>query len=154
MDNNTETSTATAKWSDQYKDPRWQKKRLEILEHDNFTCQLCGSKDRQLHVHHASYLKGNKIWDYDADSLITLCTDCHSRVHEVKDEWDEYITPSLFTSMRTGNGLNFFDVYNIVASVVYNECDLSEDVLTAIANGYRSSVRDEMIALKEWEESK
>ena len=32
-------------YSEKLKDPRWQKKRLEILERDNFRCQYCGDKN-------------------------------------------------------------------------------------------------------------
>jgi len=33
-------------------DPRWQKKRLEILERDGFECNSCGDSSTELHVHH------------------------------------------------------------------------------------------------------
>ena len=31
-------------YSEQLKSPKWQKKRLEIMQRDKFTCQLCGDK--------------------------------------------------------------------------------------------------------------
>jgi len=58
------------------KDPRWQKKRLEIFTRDNFTCLNCESKDKTLHVHHTAYVKGLEPWEY-SQSLITLCEPCH-----------------------------------------------------------------------------
>lgn len=57
--------------------PLWQKKRLKIFERDNFTCQYCGSKERELQVHHRIYHKGVKPWEYDDSELITLCDRCH-----------------------------------------------------------------------------
>jgi hypothetical protein len=70
---------------EKYKDPRWQKKRLEILERDNFTCVICCEKEKTLHVHHRKYL--NKItkqgifwedpWNYPDELLVTLCEECH-----------------------------------------------------------------------------
>ena len=68
-------------YSELLKDPRWQKKRLEILNRDNFTCQICGHNDRTLHVHHIHYKKGKKPCEYDEESLITLCDDCHEEEH-------------------------------------------------------------------------
>lgn len=65
-------------YGDSLKDPRWQKKRLEILNRDDWTCQICGAKDKMLHVHHISYFRGRKPWEYDNDLLITLCEDCHA----------------------------------------------------------------------------
>jgi hypothetical protein len=58
-------------------DPRWQKKRLEILQRDNFTCQMCGDTKSTLQVHHKLYIKGNDPWEYPNLMLITLCGDCH-----------------------------------------------------------------------------
>jgi hypothetical protein len=65
------------------KNPIWQKKRLSILERDNWTCQGCYNKEQTLHVHHITYEKGKKPWDYEDGNFITLCEDCHKRVHEV-----------------------------------------------------------------------
>ena len=59
-------------YSEQLKSPMWQKKRLEILNRDNFTCQDCGDTESQLQVHHKSYVFGNKVWEYDNDNLVTL----------------------------------------------------------------------------------
>jgi len=64
-------------YSEKIKDPRWQKKRLEILQRDDFRCKWCGDKESTLHVHHIAYLKGN-IWDTPDNLLITLCETCHS----------------------------------------------------------------------------
>ena len=59
------------------KDPRWQKKRLEIMKRDDFKCKSCSASDKQLHVHHNYYEYGIEIWDYDDDCYETLCYDCH-----------------------------------------------------------------------------
>lgn len=64
-------------YSDLLRDPRWQKKRLEILQRDKFECCNCGEKDKMLHVHHCYYIYGNNPWDYESVSLVTLCEDCH-----------------------------------------------------------------------------
>lgn len=76
---------------EQFKSPLWQKKRLEILNRDNFTCQNCKSKDKQLHVHHYLYEKYNKIWEYEDDYLITLCDKCHMEWHEIYLNIKEYL---------------------------------------------------------------
>jgi hypothetical protein len=60
-----------------YLNPLWQKKRLTVLQRDNWTCQQCQSKENTLQVHHKYYLYGKKIWDYPLDTLITLCEYCH-----------------------------------------------------------------------------
>jgi hypothetical protein len=69
---------------EQYKDPRWQKKRLEIMERDNFTCQSCDVNYNTLNVHHTvPYRKETKPWEYENDELITLCEDCHKEISEI-----------------------------------------------------------------------
>lgn len=69
------------KWNKQqselYKDPRWQKKRLEIFERDKFTCIFCGCKDKTLHAHHLLYIDNLKPWEYNEHLIVTLCEDCH-----------------------------------------------------------------------------
>lgn len=66
-------------YSDLLKDPRWQKKRLEILQLDAFRCRACDSTKKTLHVHHLYYIKGNDPWDYPNDALITMCFECHEK---------------------------------------------------------------------------
>jgi len=39
-------------------DPRWQRKRLEILNRAEFCCESCGDTESQLQVHHGYYEKG------------------------------------------------------------------------------------------------
>jgi CRISPR/Cas system-associated protein Cas10 (large subunit of type III CRISPR-Cas system) len=66
------------------KDPRWQKKRLGIMQRDDFKCQLCGDSSSTLHIHHKSYEKGKEPWDYDNNNLITYCEVCHKLVEYIK----------------------------------------------------------------------
>jgi len=73
-------------YSDLLKDPRWQKKRLEIMERDKFKCCDCCDGDIELHVHHKVYIKGNNPWEYPDDLLVTLCKDCHAKYHENKEK--------------------------------------------------------------------
>lgn len=72
-------------YSQKLKHPKWQKKRLEILQRDNFKCRLCDDDNSTLHIHHLKYI-GFKSdpWDIDNDFLITYCEDCHKLVEECK----------------------------------------------------------------------
>ena len=71
------------KYSEKLKDPKWQKKRLKILERDNWTCQKCLSTKKTLHVHHKHYLKCDP-WEYPDKALISLCEECHVGVEKLK----------------------------------------------------------------------
>ena len=68
-------------YSDLLKDPRWQKKRLEILQRDNFKCRSCTDDSNTLHVHHFRYDPDLLPWEYDNEDLITFCETCHEAWH-------------------------------------------------------------------------
>jgi 5-methylcytosine-specific restriction endonuclease McrA len=74
-------------YKEQIKHPKWQRKRLEILQRDNFKCRCCNDEDTQLHIHHKKYISGNKIWMYADDDLITLCEDCHILIEAITKEF-------------------------------------------------------------------
>lgn len=71
------STTQELSYSEKLKDPRWQRKRLEILQRDNWACQICGSSHSTLMVHHRWYQRGFHPWEYPNNSLITLCEECH-----------------------------------------------------------------------------
>lgn len=62
-------------------DPRWQRKRLEIMRLHDFKCAECNAGDKELHVHHSYYVKGREPWDYPNWSLVCLCHNCHEDEH-------------------------------------------------------------------------
>lgn len=66
-------------YNDKLKDPRWKKRRLEILKRDHFICQRCGHKSKQNEVHHVVYEFGFEPWEYKDEYLITLCRMCHEK---------------------------------------------------------------------------
>lgn len=69
-------------YSEKLKDPRWQKKRLEILQRADFKCEDCGASDKTLHVHHGYYERGHDPWEYNEASLHCLCEECHESAQE------------------------------------------------------------------------
>lgn len=75
MSNYTKYSKYNKSYSDVLQDPRWQRKRLEIMNRDNFTCQACNDTTEILNVHHLRYF--GKPWEVDDKYLITLCKKCH-----------------------------------------------------------------------------
>ena len=85
-------------YSEQLKQPLWQKKRLEIFQRDNWTCKTCKHTDKQLHAHHGVYLSGLKAWEYDDKYLHTLCFECHieaglfvEEIHKLIGETDPHL---------------------------------------------------------------
>lgn len=72
-------------YAQQIKHPMWQKKRLEVLEANNFECEDCGAKEEELHVHHPFYRRGAMIWQYEASELQCLCHKCHKDAHALDE---------------------------------------------------------------------
>jgi hypothetical protein len=82
------------------KDPRWQKKRLEVLQRDEFTCQCCPDNTSTLHVHHAKYFPGMP-WECPNEYLITLCESCHEAEERMKSEnIYEYVSDCRLTRLQ------------------------------------------------------
>lgn len=72
---------AKTTYSEKLKDPRWQRKRLEIMERDSFKCVKCGSDKTELQVHHKTYKSGAEPWEYPDDNFETMCVNCHKLNH-------------------------------------------------------------------------
>jgi hypothetical protein len=66
-------------------DPRWQKKRLQVLEKSKWQCEICFDDEKTLHVHHKMYFTGRDPWEYDDDQLAVLCESCHELHHSKND---------------------------------------------------------------------
>ena len=57
----------------------YSSRREAVLHRDNYTCQCCGKKNCRLEVHHIKFRRDGGT--DDEENLITLCKECHDRVH-------------------------------------------------------------------------
>jgi hypothetical protein len=80
-----------ANYFEKLKDPRWQRRRLEIMQRANFACEMCGDTSETLNVHHGYYSRGLDPWDYDDHSLHCLCEACHVKVGNATTSVHQYI---------------------------------------------------------------
>ena len=153
-------------YSEKMKDPRWQRKRLEILQRDNWSCTECWEIEKPLHVHHRYYIPGREPWDYPPFCLITLCDECHA---EKKDNairlWEKVAgallvgnsTGALFSMALTNFSNEFFggDLSRLFSALMY-AMDKDEELperLTALALQMDQEVRDLIKATEEQVES-
>lgn len=72
-----------ATYAEKLKDPRWQKKRLQIFERDQWKCTCCADTETTLNVHHKKYI-GENPWDTPEEFLITVCEKCHGIYESIK----------------------------------------------------------------------
>lgn len=85
---------------EKYKDPRWQRKRLVVMENANFCCEGCGSDSKTLNVHHKLYRRGHDPWDYSDSELMCLCEACHQSWHWVKENFNVSLQYMDFAAYR------------------------------------------------------
>lgn len=84
-------------FKDQYRHPKWQKKRLEILSDRAYECEFCQDSETELQVHHIEYTQGKKVWEYGEDNFLCLCKPCHERLSDAlldtrrKASWEVYL---------------------------------------------------------------
>ena len=102
-------------YKEQIKSPKWQKRRLEIMERDNFTCQICGCRDKTLHVHHTNYIPEREIWEYEDNQLITLCENCHRKEH---GDYSQKLAE--FISVMRYAGFTNYEIINYLAKYALN----------------------------------
>lgn len=79
------------------RDPRWQKRRLQIMERAKFACEYCFDDKATLNIHHILYRKKTDPWDYLDHELICLCERCHLAEEEARNEF-----LSEFATLRDG----------------------------------------------------
>lgn len=56
--------------------PEYYQWKKSVLERDNKTCQMCGSKDN-VHAHHIIPISQRAEYIYDVNNGIALCEKCH-----------------------------------------------------------------------------
>lgn len=58
-------------------------KRFKLLK-AKYSCELCGMKNTELHVHHKTY--DNRGSEYrNLNDIIVVCSMCHRRIHNIKE---------------------------------------------------------------------
>lgn len=121
-------------YSEKLRDPRWQRKRLEVMERDSFKCTQCGDKKSTLNIHHWKYTKNP--WDAPNSDLSTVCESCHKEIEESKSFVSTYIKNKWFRSIL--DTLNVMFKVNKPMEARYKDGKLEvrykDDVLTQFDN--------------------
>jgi len=131
-------------YSEKLKNPLWQKKRLEILNRDNFTCALCSDTETELHIHHKEYIKGNKPWEYENTNFQTLCKHCHKVISVInKDGCCPLISSKIYRHSTDSYIIStiFCDILNFLVLSI-DHYDKNGDIIniTTIEDGVLNNV--------------
>ena len=113
-------------YSEKLQDPRWQKKRLEVFQRDDFRCTTCKNTTVSLQIHHLEYIGSIDPWEYPMDMLTTLCRDCHGR----EQQRPRYET-DLITSLKM-NGFVALEVWHL-ATKLYNDKRFREHLKSVLS---------------------
>lgn len=73
-----EKTEAQASYHEYLTTDKWKKIKKKVLERDKYICQGCLVAEAVL-VHHLTY---SNIYNEFAFELVSLCQECHNRVHE------------------------------------------------------------------------
>lgn len=117
-----------AVYAQQLRDPRWQKRRLEILSRDEWECTECGAKDTELHVHHARYKYGLKPWEYEDVDLSTMCSKCHNDHTQVTRDARDAFYSMLQQDLDAGS-----DAVHAMAGLLFIATDSELAAITEIS---------------------
>jgi len=128
--------------------PKWQQRRLEILNKAGFKCQSCEADDIQLNVHHLYYISGREPWQYPDWSLKCLCKNCHKDQHEETEpdqDFREEMFELIFGFLHDGqDGDDVWGIATTIAEFRAHWKDETRDFLKSV-DKYASNLLDERI---------
>jgi 5-methylcytosine-specific restriction endonuclease McrA len=114
-------------YSEKLRDPRWQKKRLLILDRDEWCCQQCFDGDSTLHVHHRRYRTGAEPWEYEDADLVTLCETCHAKEGRTRKAAEtrllealrrRFLAPEIDTLAEAFERMSIYHIDEVVAGAI------------------------------------
>lgn len=120
-------------YSEQLKDPRWQKKRLEVLERAGWACEVCFESDKTMHVHHAFYQWGNAPWEYDSATLHAVCDECHDHANDLRRDL-QLETARLHLAVQ-------FELLRLLATI--NQSDVTLGDVLVLIDEWKVRVKEE-----------
>lgn len=103
-------------------DKRWKEKREQIVRRDGNQCKNCQS-EYNLQVHHC-YYDSKEPWEYEDQSLVTLCQKCHEYETLYLDKMKKMMNDAI---SRKGVSADIFD--SLVFA--FQNCHLHGDDKTA-----------------------
>lgn len=143
-------------YSEKLKDPRWQKKRLKILERDNFSCVKCFDSDTELQVHHLKYT--GEPHEAPNEDLETVCKDCHNvisilKIDIIKAFKNSNKTQLFVKSLPSKHDFYIIDISKNIPSIIINIKENSiNNILNYLFSPYsiiNSNHSDAAITIKE-----
>jgi len=74
------------------KDPRWKRKRRDLIIAAGCACEECGDKESRLQIHHKYHDHSLAPWEYPHKAMCVLCSGCKKARREYERLLLESIT--------------------------------------------------------------
>lgn len=152
--------------------PDWKKRRLKVLNRDNWTCQQCGyehypQSPTQIHVHHIKPISEGGGHGYD--NLEALCRSCHNIEHSNEEhprpdsraEYEcsycggprhaddtyggSFCSPTCWSRHKAHKALNSVDELPGVCSTCYNHFPETAEACPNCGNWDANARNDELL---------
>jgi 5-methylcytosine-specific restriction endonuclease McrA len=79
-----------------------------------------------LNAHHKYYIKDKNPWEYNTDALITVCSICHSKIHETENilvyENESLKNPKIAQKCSKCFGTGYLDQYHYYMNGICFDC--------------------------------
>lgn len=125
-------------YKEKLKDPKWQKKRLHILDDRDWKCERCSNDEKTLHVHHRIYLKGVDPWEYEDEVFTVLCEDCHEFESLYMDNFLQTLCTVLKTKFLAADIITLCDAFQKLS--VDNSGKIAKEINKKLSVGFSEKV--------------
>lgn len=101
-----------------YKNLKWINFSEEVKKRDKYSCVKCQRNQSEviLQVHHNTYRKKKKIWEYGLSDCETLCKGCHRREHGILEPSEGWV---LIDINDLGDKIGMCERYKCETSIRY-----------------------------------
>jgi len=88
---------------------------------------IYSSKPVTLNAHHKYYIKNKNPWEYNPNALITVCSKCHTKIHETEKiliyDNDKLENPKIAQKCSKCSGTGYLDQFHYFMSGICFDCN-------------------------------
>lgn len=133
-------------YSEKLRNPRWQRKRLEIWDRAGNKCENCNDSEFEMHVHHKWYERGREPWEYPNEALALLCSECHKQAQVTKLLMDKLVGTMTIEQQDSivfffAENEHFYDVtpeqvWNFLIDILNNDRNFRNLFISKVRTGF------------------
>lgn len=108
-------------YSQLLQDPRWKKRRDEIITLFGRVCWQCKKTESPMHVHHRYYVAKRLPWNYPDVAHRVLCEECHEWKHDGPqqlEDWEYFLDACFQVAMSHCGSRAQQEVFGLIAAQI------------------------------------